>query len=233
MPPPSSPSFAAAAFIFAIVWLGQVTMFVMLGLLLLPSRLGEVAIPGLVIGPFTAIVARSAIVMLVLVPLGFSVRESAFIGWMGLRGAVPIILATAPVLARAPGAERIFDLVFFVVAVSTILHGVTGAPLARWLGLEISEPPPPPAVLEIESVRPLNARLTPYYIDDALAVAGVALHDLPLPPSASITLIVRGDDLVTPRGDTVLLPGDHVYILMRDDDAALVRLMFGREEGDE
>jgi potassium/hydrogen antiporter len=171
--------------------------------------------------------------MLSLLPMGYSARESAFIGWMGLRGAVPIILATVPVLARAPGAERIFDLVFFVVAVSTVLHGVTGAPLARWLGLEIAEPPAPPAVLEIESVRPLKSRLTAYYIDDALAVAGVALADLPLPPSASITVIVRGDDLVSPHGSTVLTPGDHVYILMREEDAPLVRLMFGREEGEE
>ena len=217
----------------ALAWLGQVTMFVMLGLLLFPSRLGEVAVPGLLIGIFTAVVARPLVVMLCLVPLRYSVREASFIGWMGLRGAVPIILATVPVLARAPGAERIFDLVFYVVAVSAILHGVTAAPLARWLRLETAEPPSPPAVLEIESVRPLKSRLTSYYIDDALAVAGVAIADLPFPSSASITVIVRDNDLVAPRGDTVLETGDHVYILMRDEDAPMVRLMFGKEEGEE
>jgi cell volume regulation protein A len=217
----------------ALAWLGQVSMFVLLGLLLFPSRLGDVAVPGLAIGLFSAIIARPAIVMLSLIPMGYTVRESFFIGWMGLRGAVPIILATFPVLARAPGAERICDLVFFVVAVSTVLHGFTGGPLARYLQLETAEPPSPPAVLEIESVRPLSARITPFYVDEALAVAGESLQDLPLPEGASVALIVRGDDLVTPHGSKQLQVGDHVYVLMKDEDAPLVGLMFGRAEGDD
>jgi len=217
----------------ALAWLGQVSMFVLLGLLLFPSRLGEVAVPGIAIGLFVAVVARPLVVAICLLPFRYPPKEVLFIGWMGLRGAVPIILATVPVLASAPGAERIFDLVFFVVAVSTLVHGITAAPLARKLGLESAEPPSPPAVLEIESSRPLRTQLTSFYIDEALAVAGVALSELPLPEGAAVTLIVREADLVPPLPSTPLLPGDHVYIVSREEDQALVRLMFGRPEGDE
>jgi len=217
----------------ALAWLGQVTMFVMLGLLLFPSRLGEVAVPGIAIGLFVAVVARPLVVALCLAPFRYPLREVAYVGWMGLRGAVPIILATVPVLANAPGAERIFDLVFFVVAVSVLLHGVTGAPLARRLKLETAEPPAPPAVLEIESVRPLRTRLSSFYVDEALPVAGATLSELPLPDGAAVTLIVRDADLVPPKPEVTLLPGDHVYVVARAEDELMVRLMFGRPEGDE
>lgn len=215
----------------ALAWIGQVAMFVLLGLLLFPSRLGEVAIPGIAIGLFVAIIARPLVVALCLAPFGYRSREITFIGWMGLRGAVPIILATVPVLAGAPGAEHIFDLVFFVVAVSVVLHGVTGAPLARWLRLESAEPPRPPAVLEIESIAPLRSRLTSYYIDDVLAVAGVSIGELPLPEGSAVALVVRGAELVAPTPATTLQPGDHVYLLSRNEDLAILHLMFGRSEG--
>lgn len=217
----------------ALAWIGQVAMFVLLGLLLYPSRLGDVAVPGILIGLVVAFIARPLVVALCLAPFGYPLREVTFVGWMGLRGAVPIILATVPVLANAPGAEGIFDLVFFVVATSVLLHGFSGARLARLLRLEAAEPPSPPAVLEIESVVPLRSRLTSYYIDDALAVTGVAIGELPLPPDSAVSLIVRGTDLVPPHADTVLAPGDHVYLVARQDDLPFIRLMFGRAEGDD
>jgi cell volume regulation protein A len=217
----------------ALAWIGQVAMFVLLGLLLYPSRLGEVALPGILIGLFVAFVSRPLVVALCLAPFRYPLREVTFIGWMGLRGAVPIILATVPVLANAPGAERIFDLVFFVVATSVVLHGISGAPLARLLELESAEPPSPPAVLEIESVVPLTSRLTSYYIEDALAVTGVAIGDLPLPAGSAVSLIVRGTELVPPHATTVLAAGDHVYLVARQEDLAFIHLMFGRAEGDE
>ncbi len=216
----------------ALAWIGQVAMFVLLGLLLFPSRLGDVAVPGIAIGLFVAFIARPLVVALCLAPFGYPLKEITFVGWMGLRGAVPIILATVPVLAGAPGAERIFDLVFFVVAVSVVLHGVTGAPLARWLRLESAEPPRPPAVLEIESIAPLASRLSSYFVDEALAVTGVPIGDLPLPEGSAVALVVRGVELVAPTPATILEPGDHVYLLARHDDLAHLHLLFGRAEGD-
>ena len=216
----------------ALAWLSQIAMFLVLGLLVFPSRLGEVAGTGLVLAIFLAVFARPLVVILCLLPFRYTAREVALIGWAGLRGAVPIILATFPVLAGAPGAERIFDVVFFIVVVNAVIPGGTVGWATRRLKLESRDPPTPKAVLEIESMQPLRGRLVSFYIDEALAVHNVALSDLPFPEGAAVTMIVRGDDIIAPKGNTLMEIGDHVYVLMRPEDEPLVMLMFGRPEGD-
>lgn len=214
----------------ALAWLSQITMFLVLGLLVLPSHLPDVTVPGLAIGLFLAFMARPVVVALCLLPFRYPAVEIAYIGWVGLRGAVPIILATIPVLAGAAGAQRLFDLVFFIVVVNALIPGATVARATRRLGLEEGDAPPPPAVLQIESMQPLGGELMSFYIDDALAVAGASLAELPFPEGAAVTLIVRGDQLLPPKGATVLMPGDHVYVFARADDKAVIRLMFGQPE---
>jgi potassium/hydrogen antiporter len=216
----------------ALAWLGQVVMFLLLGLLVFPSRLLDVAGVGLVLALFLAVVARPVVVWLCLLPFGYRAREVAYIGWVGLRGAVPIILATIPVLASAPGALRIFDVVFFIVFVNALVPGATVGWVTRRLGLGAREAPPSPAVLEIESMQPLNGELMSFYVDEALAVAGVSLADLPFPEGAAVAMIVRGQDVVPPKGTTVITPGDHIYVFARTEDRPLIHLMFGRAEGD-
>ena len=216
----------------ALAWLGQVVMFLVLGLLVFPSRLFDVAGIGLLLAIFLAVVARPVVVALCLWPFAYRAREVAYIGWVGLRGAIPIILATIPVLAGAPGASRIFDVVFFIVVVNALVPGATVGWVTRKLGLEGSEAPSSPAVLEIESMQPLNGELMSFYIDDALAVAGVSLADLPFPDGASVTMIVRGKDVVPPKGSTTITVGDHVYVFARTEDRPVIHLMFGRAEGD-
>ena len=216
----------------ALAWLSQIAMFLVLGLLVFPSRLVDVGWIGLVLALFLAIIARPLVVALCLLPFRYAPREIAMVGWAGLRGAVPIILATFPVLAGAPGAMRIFDVVFFIVVVNAIIPGGTVPWVTRRLGLEAREPPAPVAVMEIESMQPLRGRLVSFYIDEALAVAGVAIADLPFPEGAAATMIVRGDDIIAPKGNTVLELGDHVYVLMRAEDEPMILLMFGRPEGD-
>jgi cell volume regulation protein A len=215
----------------AVAWLGQVMMFVTMGLLIFPSRLIQVAGPGLLLAAFLTIVARPIVECLSLLPFRiFRPREVAYIGWVGLRGAVPIILATFPVLAGARGAERIFDLTFFVVVMSALLPGATVGPLARKLRLVSDEPPPPQAVLEIDSRLPLDGDLISFYVDEALPVAGERLANVPFPPRAAVTLIVRGSELLAPRGDTEILPGDHLYVFAREEDRATIQLLLGRPE---
>ena len=216
----------------ALAWLGQVVMFLVLGLLVFPSRLFEVAGIGLLLAIFLAAIARPVVVALCLAPFSYRAREVAYIGWVGLRGAVPIILATIPVLAGAPGANRIFDVVFFIVVVNALVPGATVGWVTRRLGLEAREQPSSPAVLEIESMQPLNGELISFYIDDALAVTGVSLADLPFPEGASVAMIVRGPDIVPPKGNTTITAGDHVYVFARPEDRPLIHLMFGRAEGD-
>jgi cell volume regulation protein A len=214
----------------ALAWLSQITMFLVLGLLVLPSRLMEVAWMGLAIALFLALIARPVVVALCLLPFRFPSREVAYMGWVGLRGAVPIILATFPVLACAPGASRIFDIVFFIVVVNAIVPGSTVPWVTRWLGLETREPPSAPAVLEIESRQPLRGELLSFYIDEALAVAGVPIVELPFPDGTAAMLIVRGQELLAPKGQTVLEVGDHVYVFARPEDRDVIQLMFGRPE---
>jgi potassium/hydrogen antiporter len=216
----------------ALAWLSQVGMFLILGLLVYPSRLIDVAWVGLGVALLLAFVVRPFVVALCLLPFRYPPREVLYIGWVGLRGAVPIVLATFPVLAGAPGAERLFDMVFFIVVATALVPGATVAWVTRRMGLQSKEPPAPQAVLAIESRQTLRGELVSFYIDEALVVNGVALDDLPLPEGSAVTLIVRGDSLIPPRGSVTLQPGDHVHVVAMPEDRGLIQLMFGRPEED-
>ena len=214
----------------ALAWLGQVAMFLLLGLLVYPSRLLEAAWVGTVVGLALTFVVRPAMVALCLVPLRFPRNDTLYIAWVGLRGAVPIILATYPVLAQAPGAARLFDAVFFIVVLNAVLPGTTVPWATRRLGLQSQEPPAPDAVLTVESFARLDGELLSYYIDEALPVAGMTLEELPFPEGAAVTMIVRGRELIAPKGGTRLEVGDHAYVLTKPNDVAMVHLLFGRPE---
>lgn len=216
----------------AVAWLSQIVMFLVLGLLVFPSRLLAAAPIGLAVAAVLAFVARPLAVALCLLPFRYGAREIGYIGWVGLKGAVPIILATVPILAGVPDAQLVFDVVFFVVVVSAIAQGMSVPWLTRRLDLETAEPPPPPAVLNIEARERFTSELHSYHVDDMLPVAGARLAELPLPGSTSVMLLVRDRDLIAPRGDTTLLPGDHVYLISHPDDVAQIQLLFGRAEDD-
>jgi len=214
----------------ALAWLSQVGMFLILGLLVFPSRLVDAAPAGLAIALLLGLVVRPLVVWLCLLPFRYPRREVLYIGWVGLRGAVPIVLATFPVLAGAPGAERLFDLVFFIVVVNALVQGGSVAWLTGRLGLQSKEPPAPQAVLAIESRQPLQGELISFYIDEALVVVGIPLEELPLPEGSAVALIIRGSKLVPPKPSTLLQAGDHVHVIAPPEDRAFIQLMFGRPE---
>ena len=214
----------------ALAWLGQVAMFLVLGMLVYPSQLLDAAWIGTIVGLALAFVARPVMVALCLLPLRFPRNEVLYVGWVGLRGAVPIILATYPVLAGASGAARLFNIVFFIVVLNSFLPGTTVPWMTRRLALESQEPPPPDAVLTIESFDRLDGELLSYYVDEALPVAGMTLHELPFPEGAAVTMIVRGRELIAPKGDTRLEVGDHAYVLTKPDGVGMVQLLFGHPE---
>lgn len=211
----------------SVAWLSQVVMFLILGLLVVPSQLVAVAGTAIGIALFLVFVARPLVTALLLWPFGYSHREVIYIGWVGLRGAVPIVLATVPVLYGAPGSEHMFNLIFFVILVNATLQGGTVAWLTRKLGLESPEPPSPPTVLEIQSRQKLSGEVVSFYVEAASAVAGSEIRDLPFPEGAAVMLVVRGDELIAAKGGTRLGPGDHVYVFCRREDLPFVRLMFG------
>jgi cell volume regulation protein A len=216
----------------AIAWVGQISMFLILGLLVFPSRVLAVWKEGLVVTAFLTFVARPAVVAACLAPFRYPAKEIAYAGWIGLRGAVPIILATYPVLAGAPGATRIFDIVFFAVVVNAFVPGATVGRLARRLGLEAALKPAPRAVLEISSFGPMNGDLASYYVRPESAAAGSAIADLPFAEGTRVVLVVRGTRLLAPAGGTTLLPGDHVYVFSEVPDRAMLQLVFGTPEED-
>jgi potassium/hydrogen antiporter len=211
----------------ALAWLGQVSMFLMLGLLVFPTKLVVVAPVGLVLGLLLAFVARPLVVALCLAPFNYKPNEIGYLGWVGLRGAVPIVLAVFPVLSGAPGAEWLFNVVFFIVLVNSLIPGATVPWMTRKLGLHSEEAPPPQAVLEVESHGKLNAELLAFSVDDLVPAAGALISELPFPDTAAVTMIVRGGDLIAPKGATRLEVGDHVYVIAPEGDRGVVELLLG------
>lgn len=213
-----------------LAWFSQVVMFLALGLLVFPSDLLRVAASGLAIAAFLAFVARPLAVALCLIPFRVRPKVIAYMGWVGLRGAVPIILASFPVLAGAPGGHLIFNVIFFVVVVSALVQGGSLRWVTRWMGFEEKASPPAPALLEITSTQMLKGDIMSFYIEPVSAVCYAAIADIPFPAEAAALLIIRGDTLLAPKGDTQLSPGDHVYIFCRPEDSPFIHLLFAHEE---
>lgn len=214
----------------ALAWLGQVSMFVVLGLLATPSRVLAALPVGLPLALILGFVARPIATIACIFPFRYKPRELAFVSWAGLRGAVPIILATYPVLAGVPDARRLVDIVFFVVVVNAFLPGATLRTLTRRLGMASGLPSPPTAALEIISRKRLTGDLLSFTVEKASAVSHVALSELPFPEGAAAVLVIRGDQLIAPRGHTVLQPNDHVYVFCRREDRPFIELLFGRRQ---
>jgi cell volume regulation protein A len=213
-------------FMDALAWIGQITMFVLLGLLSTPSELIQVAGPALLIAAILIFVARPVAVVPFLLPFRFSGREQLLISWVGLKGAVPIILATFPLMFGVPEGRLIFNVVFFVVLVSATLQGWTLPPLANWLGLQEETAPAPPAALELLAVRDLNAEIMDYAITPGSPVLGRTLEDLRLPDGAVVALVSRASRLIAPRGTTRLEPGDHLFVIAQRNERAGVEKVF-------
>jgi potassium/hydrogen antiporter len=200
-----------------LAWVGQVTMFVALGLLVFPSHFGDVAVRGIVLALVLVFVSRPFAVAVATLPARFTWAERAVLSAAGLRGAVPVVLATFPVLAGVSGATQLFDIVFIAVLVSTILQGVSFEPLAVWLGATTSEPALPRPLAEAGTIRRLGAEVLEYPVGPEDAAVGARVRDLGLPRAAVVNVIVRGDEAIPPRGSTILRAGDRLHVLLRSE----------------
>jgi potassium/hydrogen antiporter len=217
----------------AIAWLAQITMFVALGLLCFPSRLLDVSGKALLVSVVIMFIARPVAVFLSAGAFRFSWRELTFLSWVGLKGAVPITLATFPLMlgtAEFPlQATLLFDVVFFIVVVSAVIQGTSLTPVARWLGLERPRDPEPPVSLEISSLRQMDGEVVDYAIGDDSRAAGRLVKDLALPGGVVIALVARGDQIIPPQGLTRIQAGDHVILVLRAGTQPLVNQVFGRD----
>lgn len=210
----------------ALAWLGQIVLFVMLGLLSFPSRLLAVAGEGLLIALVLILLARPVAVVVSLLPFRFRRRELTFLSWVGLKGAVPITLATFPLLAGVPQSQLIFNAVFFVVLISAITQGWSLPVVARWLHLGRPADPAPALSVEIHALRHVDGEIVDYTVKPGAQVAGQHLRDLALPDGVLVTLILRGKQVVMPRGSTPLEPGDHVFVALRTRLQPLIDRLF-------
>lgn len=198
----------------------DIGLFLMLGLLVFPSRLPSVAIPALVVTAFLVLVARPIAVAVSTAPFRFSWREKAVLSWAGLRGAVPIVLATFPLTAGVEDGQTIFDVVFFVVVTSTLLQGTTTVPLVRRLGLETTQP----AWRSIAEALPLDSSeidLAEIVVSPDLGLAGSSLRSRPPAEGIRVIAVLRSDAALLPTGDTVLAAGDTIVVAIDTRRAGL------------
>lgn len=217
-----------------LAWISQMTMFILLGLLSSPRDLLAVAPQGLLISAVLTLIARPVTVLLLMFPFRWDRRELMFLAWVGLKGAVPIILATYPLMFGVPDALMLFNVLFFVVFVSAAIQGWSLRPVAEWLGVQRTVPPPPPVALEISSLRHIEGDIVDYLVTSESRAAGRRLRDLALPEGAVVALMTREDRIIPPRGSTRILAGDHVFVVLRPETRAFVDHVFrGRDTADE
>ena len=196
-----------------IAWISQIVMFLMLGLLVTPTKLVADLAPAAVIAAGLIFIARPLAVGLCLLPFGFSRAELLFVSWVGLRGAVPIFLAIIPVLGGVPDAMRYFDIAFLVVLASLVLQGWTIPWLARRLDLEVPPQPEPSGKLDLMLPSQMDRELIGYRVNEQSAVAGKTLDSVALPRRTRVLSLLRDDAVVPQQAAGALRPGDYVLLL--------------------
>ena len=213
-----------------IAWLMQISMFLVLGFLVFPSSLVDVAVPGLIVSVFLVFVARTVSVFITLMPTKFRFNEKAFISWVGLRGSVPIILATFPLLAGVHNAGLIFNIVFFTVITSTLLQGTTISFFAKLFKVDTPLVPKKRYPLEFEQNESISARLIDFMVPYGAWIINRPISDLELPPDSLISLVARGDDFIIPSGKTTIEEDDVLLILVNNDNMQFVQAHLSQPE---
>jgi potassium/hydrogen antiporter len=204
---------ATRSFSEGVAWLAQIGLFVMLGLLASPSRIEtEHVVQGLAAGALLTLLARPLSVTICATPLRVPWREQAFISWAGLRGAVPIVLATVPLAEGVGGANDLFDLVFVMVVFYTLVQGPTLPSAARLLGV-VTPGEARDVDVEAAPLDRLSADLLQVRIPPGSHLHGVEVQELRLPKGASVSLVVRGDESFVPDGRRVLRTGDDLLVV--------------------
>ncbi|MEU8024410.1 potassium/proton antiporter [Micromonospora harpali] len=203
---------AILGFADGLAWLAQIGLFVLLGLLVSPGRLEAAVLPAVVAGLALLLLARPLSVAVSATPFRVGPREQAFLSWAGLRGAVPIVLATIPLSQRVPGAEQLFDAVFVLVVIFTVLQAGTLAPAARRLRVTA---PAEPAEIRVETapLERMRADLLQLEVPPGSRLGGVHVDELRLPVGASVTLVLRDGVGFVPGPDTRLKAGDSLLIV--------------------
>lgn len=201
-------------FMDGLTWLFQIIMFLCLGLLVNPHEMVEVAAVALLIGVFMIVIGRPLSVFLCLLPFGkkITLKSRLFVSWVGLRGAVPIIFATYPVVAQVPGAGVIFNIVFFITIVSLIIQGTTVSWVARLFGL--STPMEKTGNdFGVELPEEIDSDLRDVTVTQEILERGDTLKDMNLPKGTLVMIVKRGDEYLIPNGTLKLHVGDKLLLI--------------------
>ncbi|MBZ6476776.1 potassium/proton antiporter [Streptomyces griseocarneus] len=205
---------ATRGFAEGLGWIAQIGMFVLLGLLVTPHELGDDIMPALVVGLVLTVVARPVSVFLSTAPFRTPWQEKVLLSWAGLRGAVPIVLATIPMVAGVQDSRRIFNIVFVLVIVYTLVQG----PTLPWLAsrLRLGENEAEDLGIESAPLERLRGHLLSVAIPEGSKMHGVEVSELRLPPGAAVTLVVRDGASFVPGPTTVLRRGDELMVVATD-----------------
>jgi cell volume regulation protein A len=209
-----------------LVWLAQVVMFLLLGLLVTPTDLLPVLLPALVIALVLMLLARPLAVLLCLLPFRFDRPSLAFISWVGLRGAVPIFLGCLPVLAGLPQGRVYFDVAFVMVLLSLVVQGWTAPALARALGLEVPAEPETETGRLFELPEASDRDIVGWRVPERSEALGFAPANLPLPPRTGLIGVVRGERILPPNEPGRLAPEDYVILLVPPEQRHAVERLF-------
>ena len=201
-----------------LAWLMQIAMFVTLGLLVFPSHILPLAGAGLLLTLLLMVIARPVSVFLCLLPFKISTRKKAMVAWVGLRGSVPIILATFPFMAGIPQADTIFNIVFFIVIASVLIQGTSIPIISKMLKLDAPWVNRKSYPIEFEKTEGMDAELTDIIVPYNSGSAGKMLRDLNVPDKCLIMLISRNDKFIIPSGPTIIEGGDVLLVLANTED---------------
>ena len=208
-------------FMDGFAWMSQILLFLTLGLLVNPSELVPVLIPGIIIALFMIFIARPLTVFLCLIPFKkISFRDKTYISWVGLRGAVPIIFAILPLAADVPGARTVFNIVFVITIVSLLYQGTSLPIVAKWLGL--AEKPSKYKSFEdfdVEFSEEIKSAMTEIIITEETLSHGKNLMEMPLPDKTLAVMVKRGERFFVPTGQTPLHEGDKLLVISDDEEA--------------
>ncbi|MGE5537206.1 MAG: potassium/proton antiporter [Gemmatimonas sp.] len=207
-------------------WLAQILMFLMLGLLVTPTELLPALAPSVGVALVLMFIARPIAVWLCLKPFAFDSREIAFVAWVGLRGAVPIFLATIPVLAGVEGSRVFFSVAFVVVLISMTVQGWSVAGLARYLGLELPPHPAPPVHAELDLPGTGERTMTAYTVAPFSMATRRRLDRMRLPNGISIVTVIRDGAMTAPDQIRRLAPNDYVLILAKAEQIPMLDRLF-------